>query len=66
MELHAALPTLNQALVIGTRVTKRTPILYSKLQDAMTALQNLAQAPLTAGTFDVCVLADVCPSAFTV
>ena len=45
--LHGALPPLNQALEVGTRVTARTPILYSNLQLAMEALKNLAQSPTT-------------------
>jgi hypothetical protein len=45
--LRGALPVLNQALEIGTRVTARTPVLYSNLQLAMDALKNLATAPTT-------------------
>ena len=45
--LRQTLPTLNSALVIGTRVTRRTPVLYSNLQQAMDALKNLAQSPTT-------------------
>jgi len=45
--LRGALPALNQALVVGTRVTRRTPPLYAKLQGAMGALRNLAVAPTT-------------------
>jgi ABC-type transporter Mla subunit MlaD len=45
--LRGALPVLNQALEIGTRVTKRTPQLYSDLQQAMDALKNLATSPTT-------------------
>ena len=45
--LHGALPTLNSALEVGTRVTRRTPVLYRNLQEAMTALRNLAQSPTT-------------------
>jgi len=45
--LRGALPALNQALVVGTRVTRRTPVLYSRLQGAVGALKNLALAPTT-------------------
>ena len=45
--LTGALPPLNQALAIGTRVTRRTPVLYSNLQLAMDALKSLAQSPTT-------------------
>ena len=45
--LRGALPPLNQALEVGTRVTARTPVLYSNLQLAMNALKNLAQSPTT-------------------
>jgi ABC-type transporter Mla subunit MlaD len=45
--LRGALPVLNQALEVGTRVTARTPVLYSNLQLAMEALKNLATAPTT-------------------
>ncbi len=45
--LHQALPTLNQALVVGTAVTKRSPILYKNLQGTSNALKSLAEAPLT-------------------
>jgi phospholipid/cholesterol/gamma-HCH transport system substrate-binding protein len=47
VQLRATLPTLNQALVVGTRVTRRTPPLYSRLQETVSALKDLAQAPLT-------------------
>src|SRR5205807_1122819 len=51
--LRGALPTLNSALEVGTRVTRRTPILYSNLQQAMNALKNLAESPTTnAGAAD--------------
>lgn len=46
-ELAAALPTVNQALVVATRVTRRTPVLYGNLEGTMTALRDLAQAPTT-------------------
>jgi virulence factor Mce-like protein len=45
--LRGALPVLNQALEVGTRVTRRTPVLYSNLQLAMIALRDLAQSPTT-------------------
>ncbi len=45
--LRGALPVLNQALEVGTRVTRRTPVLYQNLQLAMDALKSLAQAPVT-------------------
>jgi virulence factor Mce-like protein len=48
-ELRGALPTLNSALRIAVPVTQRTVTTntYPKLQDAMTALRDLAQAPTT-------------------
>jgi virulence factor Mce-like protein len=45
--LRGALPVLNQAVEVGTRVTARTPVLYSNLRLAMTALKDLAQSPVT-------------------
>ena len=45
--LRQTLPVLNDALVVGTRVTRRTPVLYSNLQSAMVALRDLAQSPIT-------------------
>ncbi len=45
--LRGALPALNQALVVGTRVTRRTPVLYSRLQGAMDSLKSFALAPTT-------------------
>jgi virulence factor Mce-like protein len=46
-ELKAALPDINPALEAGTTTLRRTPALNSRLQGAMTALRNLAQAPGT-------------------
>lgn len=48
-ELRASLPTLNSALRIAVPVTQRTVSagLYPKLQDALTALRDLTQAPTT-------------------
>ena len=48
-ELRPTLPVLNDALRIGTRVTRESVDLglYPKLQDAMNALNDLAQAPTT-------------------
>jgi virulence factor Mce-like protein len=48
-ELRGALPTLNSALRVGVAVTQRSVNAgtYPKLQDAMTALRDLAQAPTT-------------------
>ncbi len=45
--LRAALPVLNPALEAGTRTLVRTPALNAKLQEVMTALQQLALAPGT-------------------
>jgi ABC-type transporter Mla subunit MlaD len=45
--LRSALPALNQAISVGTRVIRRTPALYQDLQQALVALRNLAQAPVT-------------------
>jgi hypothetical protein len=47
--LRGALPTLNRALEVGTPVTRRSVELYNPLQDAMGALQRLAESPTTAG-----------------
>jgi virulence factor Mce-like protein len=46
-ELEKALPDINPAIEIGTKTLKRTPSLNVKLQQVMTALKNLAQAPGT-------------------
>jgi virulence factor Mce-like protein len=45
--LHAALPVINPAIEQGTRVLGRTPQLDRELEQVMTALKNLAQAPGT-------------------
>ena len=46
-ELRPTLPVLNDALRVGTPVTRRSVGLYPELQDAMNALNDLAQAPTT-------------------
>jgi virulence factor Mce-like protein len=46
-ELNKALPDINPAIEVGTRVLKRTPSLDRELQQVLTALKNLAQAPGT-------------------
>jgi hypothetical protein len=45
--LKQALPTLNPALEAGSRTLVRTPVLDAKLQQVMSALKSLAQAPGT-------------------
>ncbi len=45
--LRGALPVVNPAIEQGTRVLGRTPQLDQELQQVMTALKNLAQAPGT-------------------
>ncbi len=45
--LRAALPELNPALEAGIRTLARTPALNARLQQVMTALQQLALAPGT-------------------
>jgi virulence factor Mce-like protein len=45
--LKVALPVLNPALEQGTQVLARTPPLNARLQQTMTALRGLAQAPGT-------------------
>ena len=47
--LRGALPDLNSALKVGTPVTRRSVELYGPLQDAMGALQRLAETPTTNG-----------------
>jgi phospholipid/cholesterol/gamma-HCH transport system substrate-binding protein len=46
-QLKAALPNVNPALEAGARTLVRTPSLNANLQQVMTALKNLAQAPGT-------------------
>jgi virulence factor Mce-like protein len=46
-ELRDALPDINPAVEAGTRTLARTPSLNANLQQVMTALKNLAQAPGT-------------------
>jgi virulence factor Mce-like protein len=46
-ELHRALPDINPALEVGTKTLARTPSLNANLQQVMTALNNLSQAPGT-------------------
>jgi virulence factor Mce-like protein len=46
-ELKAALPNVNPALEAGAQTLARTPSLNQHLQQVMTALKNLAQAPGT-------------------
>ena len=41
------MPTINPAIEVGTRTLARTPSLNHNLQQVMTQLQNLAQAPGT-------------------
>ncbi len=45
--IQAALPQLNPAIEAGTRTLVRTPALNAKLQQVMTALQQLATSPGT-------------------
>jgi ABC-type transporter Mla subunit MlaD len=46
-ELRSALPNINPAIEVGTKTLARTPSLNVKLQQVMTALKNLSQAPGT-------------------
>jgi virulence factor Mce-like protein len=46
-ELKPTLPTVNQALEIGTPVQQRSVELNAELQDALGALKDLAEAPTT-------------------
>jgi virulence factor Mce-like protein len=46
-ELKQALPDINPAIEAGTSTLARTPSLNAHLQQVMTALQNLSQAPGT-------------------
>jgi ABC-type transporter Mla subunit MlaD len=46
-ELGRALPDINPAIEVGAKTLKRTPSLNANLQQVMTALKNLAQAPGT-------------------
>jgi ABC-type transporter Mla subunit MlaD len=46
-ELRAALPDINPAIEVGTRVLARTPALNSRLRGVMVALRSLATAPGT-------------------
>jgi virulence factor Mce-like protein len=46
-ELKQALPDINPAIEVGTSTLARTPILNAHLQQVMTALQQLSQAPGT-------------------
>jgi virulence factor Mce-like protein len=46
-ELKAALPDINPAIEVGTQTLARTPALNANLQQVMTALKNLAEAPGT-------------------
>jgi virulence factor Mce-like protein len=48
-DLRDALPSLNSALKIGIPVTRRTVGQYQDLQEALDALQELAEAPTTNG-----------------
>jgi virulence factor Mce-like protein len=48
-DLRAALPPLNAALKVGIPVTRRSVAQSQELQDALGALQNLAQTPTTNG-----------------
>jgi hypothetical protein len=48
-DLRAALPTVNDALEVGTPVTRRSVELQNQLRDAMGALNDLASAPTTNG-----------------
>ena len=47
LELRRALPQINPAVEAGTRTLVRTPVLNANLQQVMTALKNLSQAPGT-------------------
>jgi virulence factor Mce-like protein len=46
-ELGAALPDINPAIEVGTKTLARTPSLNANLQQVMTGLKNLSQAPGT-------------------
>jgi ABC-type transporter Mla subunit MlaD len=48
-ELRTALPVLNQALEVGTPVTRRSVKLDERLGEAMLALRDLARDPATNG-----------------
>ena len=48
-ELRGALPVLNQALEVGTPVTRRSVQLNEELQSTMSALEDLVEAPATGG-----------------
>jgi virulence factor Mce-like protein len=46
-ELRGALPPLNDALAVGTPVTRKSVRLYTPLRDTLTALNELVSAPAT-------------------
>ncbi len=46
-ELNKALPNINPAIEIGTETLARTPSLNADLQQVMTSLKNLSEAPGT-------------------
>jgi ABC-type transporter Mla subunit MlaD len=48
-DLRAALPTVNDALEVGTPVTRRSVALSDELEGTMVALRDLAAAPATNG-----------------
>ena len=49
-ELRAALPTVNDALRVGTPVQRRSPALYQSLDGALAALDDLVRTPQTTGS----------------